>query len=684
MPFVVAHRLLRGLTLAAAAAALGAAPARAQNEGLIEVLAPILEATDARRWDETVLRRGLAFPDSTVREHAALAAGRLGDPGAVPLLVPTLDDSVAMVRAAGAFALGLVGDTAAVGPLIRRLTNLPVLDAESAAEMAGALARIGGQAAADFYVSVLTGREKLQAVDQQPALARMVGDAWRLGPLTPVQALLPFLTDSLEDLRWRSVYTLGRTRSAAPSLGDRMPAALMAKGASVQAAAARNLTKTFAESAGVAEGAIADLLARALDNSDPQVRINALRSLGTFRRPSDASRVALLVEDAWPGVAVQAIETLGEVGGPGAAAALTRIAAEKKSFAMRRSALVALAAVDTAAFRTSAVPWTQSRDWRERAVVAEASAEHLGEGSAVGFLPDPDARVVAATLQGWLAGTEGAPATLLGAARNLAGHRDAMVRAHAAAVLERAADPADVPALAGIIRAAAPDSFPDATINALEALSAISRSSAAGKARVDAEFLRTSRRPDDYVVRRWAEENWPEAAARWGPAWPIVTGRSALDYREIVRRFMLETSPERATHVFLEVDQKGTVEIELLGDEAPLTVANFLAQVDRRFFDRLRFHRVLPNFVAQDGDPRGDGNGGPGTTLRDEPNRRRYEGMMLGMAHSGPDTGGSQWFVNLSPQPHLDGTYTIFGKVVSGHGTLLRVLQGDQIRTIRR
>ena len=678
------HRLLWGMVLTAPVAGLRATPARAQNETLIEVLAPILEATDARRWDEAVLRRGLAFPDSTVREQAALAAGRLGDPGAVPLLLPTLDDTVAVVRAAGAFALGLVGDTTAVAPIIRRLTNTPTLDAESAAEMAGALARIGGQVAADFYVAVLTGREKLQAVDPQPAISRMVGDAWRLGRLTPVQALLPFLTDSLEDLRWRSVYTLGRTRSAASVLGDRMPAALMAKGASVQAAAARNLTKTFADSAGVGAGTIADLLARALDNTDPQVRINALRSLGTFHRPTDAARVALLVNDPSPSVSVQAIETLGEVGGPEAAAALTRIADEKKNFAMRRAALVALAGLDTAAFRTSAAPWAQSKDWRERAVVAEASAEHLGDAGAAPFLTDPDARVVAATLQGWLAGTEGAPAPLVAAARDLAGHRDAMVRAQAAAALERAADPADVGALAGIIRAASADSFPDATINALDALAAIAKASPAGKARVDTEFLRASRRPDDYVVRRWAEENWPEAAARWGPAWPITTGRSALDYRDIVRRFMLTGSPERAAHVFLEVDQKGTIEIELFGYEAPLTVANFLAQVDRRFFDRLRFHRVIPNFVAQDGDPRGDGNGGPGTTIRDEPNRRRYEGMMLGMALSGPDTGGSQWFINLSPQPHLDGTYTIFGRVVSGHGTLLRVLQGDQIRTIRR
>ena len=674
----------RGLALAACALALAAAPLRAQNETLIEVLAPILASADARKWDEAALRRGLTFPDSAVREQAALAAGRLGDPAAVPLLVPTLDDTVALVRSAGAFSLGLVGDSAAVAPIIRRLTTPPMLDGESAAEMAAALARIGGQAAADFYASVLTGRERLQVADPAPVVARMVGDAWRLGRRAPVNALLPFLTDSLEDLRWRSVYTLGRLRGAAPTLGDRMPAALLDKSASVQAAAARNLTKTFADSARVGASTIADLLARALDSGDPQVRINALRSLGSFRRASDAQRVAPLVNDAMPTVAVQAIETLGELGGPDAVATLTRLADEKRSFAMRRAALVALARIDTAAFRASATPWAVSKDWRERAVVAEASAQHLGEPGATPFLKDADSRVLAATLQGWLAGADGTPPSLLVVARDATAHRDAMVRAQAAAALGRAADPADVAALAGIVRMSAADSFPDAGINALEALAGIAKATPAGKARVESEFLRTARRPDDYVVRRWAEENWPEAAARWGPAWPISTGRSALDYREIVRRFLLPTSPERAQHVFLEVDQKGTVELELFGYEAPLTVANFLALVDRHYFDRLRFHRVVPNFVVQDGDPRGDGNGGPGTTIRDEPNRRRFEGMMLGMALSGPDTGGSQWFVNTSPQPHLDGTFTIFGKVVAGHGTLLRVLQGDLIRTIRR
>jgi len=116
-----------------------------------------------------------------------------------------------------------------------------------------------------------------------------------------------------------------------------------------------------------------------------------------------------------------------------------------------------------------------------------------------------------------------------------------------------------------------------------------------------------------------------------------------------------------------------------------MTVANFLRLLDRRFFDGNRWHRVVPNFVVQDGDPRGDGFGGPGGAIRDEINRARYGGEpMLGMALSGPDTGSSQWFITLSPQPHLDGTYTVFGLVVGDLGPLSRITQGDVIRTIRR
>jgi len=110
----------------------------------------------------------------------------------------------------------------------------------------------------------------------------------------------------------------------------------------------------------------------------------------------------------------------------------------------------------------------------------------------------------------------------------------------------------------------------------------------------------------------------------------------------------------------------------------------FLSLVDRRYFDGSTWHRVVPNFVVQDGDPRGDGWGGPGFALRDEVNPVRYETGTVGMALSGPDTGGSQFFITHSPQPHLDGTYTVFGRVVSGLGALDAIGQGERLRSIHR
>jgi cyclophilin family peptidyl-prolyl cis-trans isomerase len=271
------------------------------------------------------------------------------------------------------------------------------------------------------------------------------------------------------------------------------------------------------------------------------------------------------------------------------------------------------------------------------------------------------------------------------AARPLLAHRDAAVRSVAAEVVGRAASLGDLSALVQAYKRTGSDSFPDAALSTLGAIVAIRRAGPQAAARVDREFLAGTPRPADYLIRRWAEENWPEASARWGPAYPIATGRTLEDYREVIRRFVVAPDSLSRPHVKIETDQRGVIEIELLGPDAPLTVANFLRLVGRRFFDTNRWHRVVPNFVVQDGDPRGDGFGGPGgAPIRDEINRNRYDSPMLGMALSGPETGNSQWFINLSPQPHLDGIYTVFGKVVDGTAVLPRITQGDVIRTIQQ
>ncbi|HET6669499.1 MAG TPA: peptidylprolyl isomerase, partial [Pyrinomonadaceae bacterium] len=126
----------------------------------------------------------------------------------------------------------------------------------------------------------------------------------------------------------------------------------------------------------------------------------------------------------------------------------------------------------------------------------------------------------------------------------------------------------------------------------------------------------------------------------------------------------------------------GRFTIELLPAEAPLNVDNFVQLAKRRYFNGIVFHRVVPNFVIQGGDPRGDGNGGPGYQIRCEINEVPYQRGAVGMALSGKDTGGSQWFVTHAPQPHLDGGYTVFGNVIAGMDVVDRIVRGDVIKSI--
>ena len=669
--------LVAFLALAATLAPLR--PAVGQTGAAVEALAPVLSAEDAREWRPDAFAPALGAPDSIVRITAAMAVGRVGDARGVPLLLPLLVDRDSTVRVAAVFALGLIGDTAAVAPLITGLTSAPALDAASAVEAITSLARIGGRRVGELFAGILQNRVSL-SVAAPPLVERVALESARLGRDAPVRELLPLVSDTSPSVRINVVYSLGRLRARAA--GDRLVGALRDATPLVRAFAARALARAYVDSAGLEPPAVADLLARLAEDPDPGVRINAMRSLGGYGVARHAGRLAPALDDPVPNVRVQAAATLGDLGGPEAVAALRRALAPRYLFAVRREALLGLARADTAALREAVAPWAASRDWAERAVAAEAIGV-LGAQAAAPLLADADPRVEAAALQGWAA-VAGGDASLVAAARARLAHADAAVRSTAADIVGRATDPADIPALARAYAAAARDSFPDAALSALGALAAIARESAAGAARVRAEFLDRQARPASYLIRLWAESNWPAAAQRWGRAYPIETGRTADDYREIVRRLIVGPESERRPHVFIETERVGTVEVELLGTEAPLTVTNFLGLVSRNYFDRNRWHRVVPNFVVQDGDRRGDGWGSSGNPIRDEINRVRYDSPVLGMALAGPDTGSSQWFITLSPQPHIDGGYTVFGRVVGSFAALGRITQGDVIRTIRR
>ena len=165
----------------------------------------------------------------------------------------------------------------------------------------------------------------------------------------------------------------------------------------------------------------------------------------------------------------------------------------------------------------------------------------------------------------------------------------------------------------------------------------------------------------------------------WTGATQNKLGQRILTKADYIRAIKRKNG--RATAMF--VTDKGNFSINLLPEDAPLTVENFIRLAKSGYFNGLTVHRVVANFVMQDGDPDGDGNGGPGWNIRCEVNMVPYNRGAVGMALSGKDTGGSQWFATHSPQPHLDGGYTVFGKIdETGMGVVDQIVRGDVIRSV--
>jgi cyclophilin family peptidyl-prolyl cis-trans isomerase len=127
-------------------------------------------------------------------------------------------------------------------------------------------------------------------------------------------------------------------------------------------------------------------------------------------------------------------------------------------------------------------------------------------------------------------------------------------------------------------------------------------------------------------------------------------------------------------HAIIETN-KGTIEIELFEDKAPITTKNFIDLAEKGFYNNVTFHRVIPDFMIQGGDPTGTGGGGPGYTIKDEfgPGLKHNKAGMLSMANAGPNTGGSQFFITVAPTPWLDGKHAIFGQVVKGQDVVTAI-----------
>lgn len=640
-------------------------------------LALLLRMEDTRTFDPALAEGLLESGSDEVRARVALAAGRLRDPAATPLLLRAATDSSEWVRGRAAFALGQSGDTTA--PALRMLEHIALTDRTGPAiEAVSALGRTGAPAARSVIDSLMTDRFRHPTLRAEAATA-----AWRLEPEPGTIARLATLADEDDaEIRWRATYSLARNGSVAavPVL-----VGLVADSDHrVRANAARGLRAAHADSAGVADAAY-DALLVAVADSHPHVRINALRSLPGYERPDRTTPVLTsLLRDTDANVAIAAALVIGP-DDSGAATALAEVARDAAlPVGLRTAALAALARVDVDDATALAVQWTESPEWLLRQHAARTLAR-------------TDWQTVAAPLELLARDRHHLVATeALSAIRTLTdstvdtrrtfiealGAQHVLVRAAAARGLLDRVSAADLDLLLQAYDRARQDGSREAAVAILTALQRVAEDGTP----VDRTFFLRfgdAGPPRDAVLYRTIVQRIGQPPSSWESPDTAREVRPVSFYDDVVRSLVVPVlAGGAAPHVTIGT-RHGEIVLELASTDAPLTVHNILSLIRSGYYTGTRWHRVVPNFVIQDGDPRGDGSGGPGWSIRDEINPLRYLRGTLGMALSGPDTGGGQYFITHSAQPHLDGGYTVFGRVVAGMDAVDRVVQEEDILYIR-
>lgn len=632
-------------------------PAPRADASTLESRAVLLLLSDRRMYDSTALELMLAGPVE-VRRELAVALGRIGDRRGRSLLQGLLVDSDLEVRRAAAFALGELGD-----PEARRALIVAAVDDD--AEL-GALAV---EALGKLATPLAEVRRALGALAPEAAWRRLAGALFRFAEPELAAAAGEGLARPEPEVRAGCAYALGRT--ARPEGVELLRGRVTDADPFVRAWAARGL----GEAGGLDDlGRLEPLL------SDPALspRIQAIRAgarlLGRFSALPPlgwGDRLSTLADDASAGVRAAALEAAGRfLPNPALEQTLRRRAddGESRESELAFAALVEGRVADAAELVAAAAA---AEEPRLRARAAEAAARLGDFGTLATLAEDPLAAVRAAALEGL---AEGAGDALPELAGRFLDDPDPVVRATA---LDLAARQPGVPAarLAAAVDAGRRDPINDARLAGVRALAALAAARPAERAAV-VEALDRLRDDRDGLVRREAVAGLAGLGEARPPAGPYELGRGLDFYRGVLQ----QTAARRRVEL---VTERGALVLELACPEAPLTCLSFLQLARQGYFDGIVFHRVVPDFVVQGGDPRGDGWGGPGYALRDEINRLRYHRGALGMALSGPDTGGSQFFLTLSPQPHLDGGFTVFGRVVDGDSVLDEIRQEDRILSVR-
>jgi cyclophilin family peptidyl-prolyl cis-trans isomerase/HEAT repeat protein len=640
----------------------------------IEKMAALLRAEDRRGYGE--IAHLLADPDRGVRRRAALAAGRIGDRAAVAPLATLLRDPEAEVRQMAAFALGLVGDALAVDPLVAALRDPEGIVRARAAE---ALGQIGEARAAPALAQMV-----LAALPERAPLVTVRGD----DPSSPndpwVEARLGLVAlTRLKDVRaaesvllrggrprfdwWASTWAAMRLES--PALRPVLAAAVASNDPVSRAFGARGL-------GAIKDTAAVDLLVPLVRDRDETVVVNAVRALGLLGDAKAVSAVAGLLRAPSSVLRMEGLRALAAL--PPDPSLRERIVGEvgAREPWVRSAALLALAHLDRAEFALVLSGLDPDPEWSVRAGMAAALAEAGDESSQralYAMLKDEDPRVLPAVLQA-LRRARGADA--VDTLRQHLAHADMGVRAAAAEGLVELKATGLSDELGRSYRTSIADGDVEARLSVVGALAAQKDAASTAVLREAAE------RDPARVVRVRAAAALRERGETARDPGPEEVRRPAVDYRTAMAPYEPRPgAPVFTPRAFLKT-RHGTIEIHLNVVEAPLTVDTFLSLARRGYFNGLTFHRVVPGFVAQGGDPRGDGYGGPGFTIRCEYGQRSYGRGMVGMALAGKDTGGSQFFVSLAPAPHLDGRYTIFGWVAKGMDVADKLIPGDVIERV--
>jgi len=639
-------------------------------------MARILALEDTRSPGDGELERALTDPDRGVRRRAALAAGRIGDGALVPALLPLLANAEPEVRQMAAFALGLIGDARAVDPLLAALKDPETVVRARAAEAVGRIgdARAAPALAAAIVEAIPSGAPVLAVRGDDPGSASDPWLALRLGlfALVRLKNLPAAETALLAGGRprfdwWAATWTAMRLE--APSLRPVLEAGVASSDALSRALAARGL-------GALKDASALELLSPLLRDRDELVAVSALRAVGAI---GDARGVALVapalrssnVTHVW-----EALKALAQLPPDRSLrAAVVNLVGHDQPW-IRAAALPVLARMDREEFALVLSGLDPDAVWWVRGALATAlgaAGDDVSLGILYGMLRDPDPRILPSVLEA-LRKARGMDA--LDTLRRMLDHPDFAVRAAAAEGIAELNAPGQSDALAAAYERSLPDVDLDARLAVVAALAhrKDTRSLDTLRAAAASDPSRVVRRRAEAALRALGQE------APWAGREPVA--RPPFDYREAMAVYDPHPDVPLYTPRAILHTRHGRIEIHLDVVETPLTTASFIDLARRGFYDGLTFHRVVPGFVIQGGDPRGDGNGGPGYTLRCEVGERPYGRGAVGMALSGKDTGGSQFFITHSPQPHLDGGYTLFGWVAEGMEVVDKIRPGDVIERV--